>query len=88
MSIGIGVDYAVHILRHALAPGGGGLEAALTVTAPAILLAGASTVLGFGSLVFSSYAPLRTLGLVTALTVVTCLATSLLVLPAILGDRR
>ena len=84
MSVGIGVDYGIHVLHRRMSPGG--LRAALTVTAPAILLAAASTVLGFGSLAFSSYAPLRLLGIVAAVTVSACLVTSLLVLPAVLGD--
>ena len=56
--------------------------------APAVLLAGASTILGFGSLVFSSYQPLQLLGLVTTLTVTGSLAGSLLVLPSIMLGRR
>jgi hypothetical protein len=87
MSIGIGVDYGVHILHHRHHHGPGGLRSALTFTAPAILLAAASTVLGFGSLIWSSYPPLRLLGLVTALTVTTCLVCALLVMPAAVGDR-
>ena len=86
MAIGIGVDYGVHVLHHRMSHCPGGMRAALTHTAPAILLAAASTVLGFGSLIWSSYPPLQTLGLVTSLTVTTCLVASLLVMPAILGD--
>jgi predicted RND superfamily exporter protein len=86
MSIGIGVDYGIHILHHRLRRGTGGLEAALTAVAPAIFLAAASTVLGFGSLMASAYAPLRTLGLVTALTVSTTLIAALVVMPAVVGQ--
>jgi glycosyltransferase involved in cell wall biosynthesis len=56
----------------------------LAKVAPAILLAWATTVIGFGTLVTSSYAPLRSLGLVSAVSVTACLLTSLLVLPALL----
>jgi predicted RND superfamily exporter protein len=58
----------------------------LTAVAPAIFLAAASTVLGFGSLMASAYAPLRTLGLVTALTVSTTLIAALVVMPAVVGQ--
>lgn len=88
MSIGIAVDYGVHILHHSLRRGADGLTRALTEVAPAILLAGASTILGFGSLAFSSYRPLQMLGLVTVLTVSGSLVASLLVLPALLMGRR
>ncbi len=88
MSVGISVDYGVHVLHRTLHAGADGLSIALTEMAPAILLAGASTILGFGSLAFSSYRPLRLLGLVTTLTVAGSLVASLLVLPAIVMGRR
>ena len=88
MSVGISVDYGVHVLHRTLRAGADGLSIALIEMAPAILLAGASTILGFGSLAFSSYRPLRLLGLVTTLTVAGSLVASLLVLPAIVMGRR
>jgi predicted RND superfamily exporter protein len=87
MSIGIGVDYSVYVLVRARADRAGGVHAALTQAAPGILMAGASTIIGFGSLVASSYTPMRALGLVTAITVTACLVASLVVLPALLEDR-
>ena len=87
MSVGISMDYGVHLLHRTLHAGADGLAVALTDMAPAILLAGASTILGFGSLAFSSYPPLRLLGFVTTLTVFGSLVASLLVLPAIAMGR-
>jgi predicted RND superfamily exporter protein len=84
MCIGIGVDYSIHVLhRHAVDPSSPITEPLVRV-APAILLAGATTLIGFGTLLMSSYGPLRTLGLVSTVTIVACLLTSLLVLPAVL----
>ena len=88
MSVGISVDYGVRRAFSDAARSTDGLSIALIEMAPAILLAGASTILGFGSLAFSSYRPLRLLGLVTTLTVAGSLVASLLVLPAIVMGRR
>ncbi|HYN07091.1 MAG TPA: MMPL family transporter [Vicinamibacterales bacterium] len=86
MCIGIGVDYGVHVLHRRAQEPVRGMAIALTRTAPSILLAGTTTMIGFGSLIFSSYAPLQALGMVTVVTIIACLATSLLVLPALLGE--
>jgi predicted RND superfamily exporter protein len=61
---------------------------AITDVTPALLLAAATAIVGFGSLATSSYAPLRLFGLVSALTIASCLVTSVVVLPALLPDRR
>ncbi len=87
MSVGIGVDYGVHLLHRRASRPEGGMSGAVADTGSAILLAGATTMIGFGSLATSSYAPLRALGLVTALTVACCLIASLLVLPALLARK-
>ena len=53
--------------------------------APVILVAAAITLLGYGTLVTSSYPPLRSIGLVSAVSIVTLAAASLFVLPAMLA---
>jgi uncharacterized protein len=80
--IGIGVDYGIHLVHrysrdHDVAD-------ALAHVAAVNLIAAGIAVLGCGTLVTSSYPPLRSLGLVSIVTLVTCLAASLLVLPACL----
>jgi predicted RND superfamily exporter protein len=82
--VGIGVDYGIHMVHrflHAPPESAGEVVAHL---APVILVAGATTLLGFGTLVTSSYPPLRSLGLVSIVMVVTLAVSSLLVLPALL----
>jgi predicted RND superfamily exporter protein len=86
MCIGIGVDYGVHMLHRRSEETAHGTRIALTRTAPAILLSGLTAIIGFGSFIASSYGPLHALGVITAVTIATCLVTSLLVLPALLGD--
>ena len=43
-------------------------------------------MLGYGTLIWSSYPPLRSIGIVSAVSVVTLAAASVLVLPALLLD--
>jgi predicted RND superfamily exporter protein len=87
MSIGVGVDYAVHLLHRAQTDANQDVIATLAETGPAILIAASTTIIGFGSLVTSSYGPLRALGLVSSLAITGCVVTSLIVLPAWLARR-
>jgi predicted RND superfamily exporter protein len=86
MCVGIGVDYGVHLLHRAAHEPARGMTIALTNTTPSILLAALTTLLGFGSLIPSSYTPLHALGIVTTVTIASCLVAGLIVLPALRGD--
>jgi predicted RND superfamily exporter protein len=61
-------------------------DAALAVAelAPVILVAAAITLLGYGTLLDSTYPPLRSIGVVSAVSVLTLSVASVLVLPALL----
>jgi predicted RND superfamily exporter protein len=85
MFLGIGVDYGIHLL-HPTVDGTWSIDEALTLVGPAMLLAGLTTIVGFGTLIGSAYPPLRSLGLVSVATIGTSLIASLLVLPALLLD--
>ena len=80
--VGIGVDYGIHLV-HRFRERGQARRAVEELT-PVILVAGAITFLGYGTLVMSSYPPLRSIGIVSIVTVVTLAAASLVVLPAML----
>ncbi|HET7217759.1 MAG TPA: MMPL family transporter [Vicinamibacterales bacterium] len=84
--VGIGVDYGVHMV-HRYQERGHAREAVAEL-APVILVAAAITLLGYGTLVTSSYPPLRSIGVVSAVSVVTLAAASLFVLPAALAFTR
>jgi uncharacterized protein len=84
--IGIGVDYGIHLVHRYAAEEE--LANALARIAPVNLVAGGIAVLGCGTLITSSYPPLRSLGIVSVVTLITCLAGSLLVLPACLAMLR
>jgi predicted RND superfamily exporter protein len=80
--VGIGVDYGVHVVHRYRERGDP--RQAVEELAPVILVAAAITLLGYGTLITSSYPPLRSIGLVSAVSVVTLAGASLFVLPAIL----
>jgi len=86
--VGIGVDYGIHLVHRFRERGDA--ERATAELAPVILVAAAITMAGYGTLVWSSYPPLRSIGIVSAVSVVTLAAASVFVLPALLQleERR
>jgi predicted RND superfamily exporter protein len=81
--VGIGVDYGVHLV-HRYRERGSATRATAEL-APVILVAGAITVFGYATLIWSSYAPLRSIGIVSTVSVVALAAASMLLLPALLA---
>lgn len=90
VSIGIGVDYAIHMITHFHhelkrrdnAPES--LEHAIVISGRAILINVSAVALGFLVLLFSNLVPLQHLGLLVAVTMITSGAAALTLLPAIL----
>jgi predicted RND superfamily exporter protein len=80
--IGIGVDYGVHLV-HRYRERGDATRATAEL-ASVILVAGAITLMGYGTLIGSSYPPLQSIGVVSVVSVVTLVAASVLVLPALM----
>jgi predicted RND superfamily exporter protein len=86
--VGIGVDYGIHLVHEFHRARRDQREEVIARLGPVILVAGGITLLGYGTLITSSYAPLRSLGLVSAVMVGTLMVSSLIVLPALLIRRR
>jgi predicted RND superfamily exporter protein len=84
--VGIGVDYGIHMVHRYQERG----DAVQTVSelAPVILAAAAITLLGYGTLINSSYPPLRSIGLVSAVSVCALAAASVFLLPALMMSKR
>ena len=87
MFLGIGQDYGIHLLHPTLGADGASMSETLSLVGPALLLAGATTVVGFGTLMWSAYGPLQSLGFVSVATIASALLASLLVLPALVITR-
>lgn len=81
MILGVGVDYGIHII-HRMRASQGAMDAGLLETGKAVAMAALTNVAGFGSLCFSSFPGMRSVGLVAVLGTITCLYTALAFLPA------
>jgi predicted RND superfamily exporter protein len=80
--VGIGIDYGIHVV-HRYQDTGDPAEA-VSHLAPVIAVAGLITLFGYGTLVSSSYPPLRSMGVVSIVSVITLVLASLVILPALL----
>ncbi|HVY71374.1 MAG TPA: MMPL family transporter, partial [Verrucomicrobiae bacterium] len=78
--LGMGVDFSIHI-QLALRRYEGDLLATRRSVGRALLLAGATTVAGFGSLAFSTNAGMASLGEVCALGITLALVVAVYLLP-------
>ncbi len=85
MIIGIGIDYGVHILHRRRYEGRGKIGIVYSSTGKAILLTSLTTMLAFGSLVFSRWRGFGQLGGALFLGVGACFLTTVIVLPGIIG---
>jgi predicted RND superfamily exporter protein len=80
---GIGTDYTVHLLhRYMVDPD---IGRTFLQTGKAVLVAGLTTAAGIGSIGFSSYKGLATMGQVAAIGISLCIILSFTLMPALLG---
>jgi predicted RND superfamily exporter protein len=98
--IGIGIDNGIHLVRRYLESrhlegshldnGSTGILVIAKASGAAIIQSNLTTIVGFGALMASSFAPLAEMGLVTSLGVALALAGGLLLIPAVilLGEQR
>ena len=90
LTVGLGVAYSIHLserFNQELEATGSTWEAldrAVTGTGGALLGSAATTVGGFGVLVFAILPPLKQFGLITGLTIIYAFLASVLVLPSLL----
>jgi predicted RND superfamily exporter protein len=80
--VGIGVDYGIHMVhryRERRDP-----VQTVSELAPVILAAAAITLFGYGTLITSSYPPLRSIGVVSATSVCALALASVFLLPALM----
>jgi predicted RND superfamily exporter protein len=94
MTLGIGADYSIHLLERARRAGAAGArpEAALVraaaITGPAIAVDALSVGLSFAVLLLSSVPATARLGGLVALSLLTCFAATLFVVPALVAMGR
>jgi uncharacterized protein len=88
VSIGIGADYAANMAARARDEPGADLNAVLLASGGAVLLCSLTTIIGYGSLLVSDNAGIRSFGLAAILGEVTCLVAAVLLCPALLALWR
>jgi uncharacterized protein len=88
--IGIGIDNGIHLVRRYQESDHNEILVIAKASGAAIIQSNLTTIVGFGALMTSSFAPLVEMGLVTSLGVALALAGGLLLIPAVilLGERR
>ena len=88
--IGIGIDNGIHLVRRYQENKHNEILAIAKASGAAIIQSNLTTIVGFGALMTSSFAPLVEMGLVTSLGVALALAGGLLLIPAVilLEERR
>lgn len=88
--IGIGIDNGIHLVRRYLENDANEILAIAKASGAALIQSNLTTIVGFGALMTSSFAPLVEMGLVTSLGVALALVGGLLLVPAVvvLGERR
>jgi uncharacterized protein len=88
--IGIGIDNGIHLVRRYQESESNEILAIAKASGAALIQSNLTTIVGFGALMTSSFAPLVEMGLVTSLGVALALAGGLLLIPAVilLQERR
>lgn len=93
MTLGVGIDYSVHLLerhrraREAGLDPGAALTLALVESGPAVAVDTLSVGLGFAALLLSQVPANARLGGLVALSLAICLAATLVVVPALVAGR-
>ncbi|HFE47010.1 MAG TPA: hypothetical protein ENJ18_16255, partial [Nannocystis exedens] len=87
--IGIGTAFGVHLMHRAEESarahnGIASLDDLLRGTGSAVIISALTTMVGFGALMLGKHGAMLSLGLTMVIGIATCLAASVLVLPAIL----
>ncbi|MFQ6673674.1 MAG: MMPL family transporter, partial [Fidelibacterota bacterium] len=85
MILGIGIDDGVHIIHRWRREGPGSVQTVFSSTGKAILLTSLTTMIAFGSLVFSLWRGYGSLGVALFIGVGSCFLTTVLILPGIIG---
>ena len=91
MVLGIGVDFAIHMVEryrmavHKTPHRQAAILESLTATGPAVVINAFAVALGFGVLVLSQVPANAELGAITVVSLLSCLAATLLVIPALIN---
>lgn len=88
ITIGIGIDYSVNLAVRDRQDGGDASANLLGTTGGAVVLCSLTTIIGYGSLLLSDNAGIRSFGLAAMLGEVACLSAAILLVPGLLMVLR
>ena len=83
--MGIGIDASVHLYHAYREHGPGSLRHALTTTGVAVVIAAATTGVGFVGMMIVSHKGLQSIGVLAVIGILACLLGALITLPLILS---
>jgi hypothetical protein len=88
--IGIGIDNSIHLVRRYRESADNSILVVAKASGAALIQSNLTTIIGFGALMASTFAPLAEMGLVTSLGVALALAGGLWIVPAliVLGEGK
>jgi hypothetical protein len=86
--VGIAVDYGIYVLYRYVFEPSTGMDDVMTRTGAAIIIACTMALIGFGTLINSSYGPLHVFGIVSIVTLACCLTASIVSLPALVIEME
>ena len=84
ITFGIGVDYGVNIFHRYRQEGPGSIISVIKGTGGAVLLASATTTIGYGSLLIAGNQAFVSFGKLAVLGELTCVTAAVIALPAVL----
>ncbi len=84
ITIGIGIDYSVNLAVRDMQEKGQSVSELLRTTGGAVLLCSLTTIIGYGSLLLSENAGIRSFGLAAMLGELACLTAAILLVPGLL----
>ncbi len=88
ITIGIGIDYSVNLAVRDRQDGESGSKNLLGTTGGAVVLCSITTIIGYGSLMLSENAGIRSFGLAAMLGELACLSAAIILVPGLLGWLR
>jgi hypothetical protein len=92
MVIGLGIDSNTHLYHRYRENPEEGIIGAMSFTGRAVVISTLTSLAGFGSLIFSRYSGLKSIGILAVMGLALCLVTAIFLLPSLIAigrpDRR
>ena len=86
--VGVSVDYGIYVLYRYVFEPSTTMNDVMTKTGAASNIACATALIGFGTLIDSSYLPLHVFGIVSIVTLTCCVTASIVSLPALVIEME